>query len=1071
MDSYGKVNHLFKLFGLILILLAITAFAHSTEYRFDCYDEFNCSIKSYCQDVSGAFPGLLVHNGTATSYTLGAQPIDYSFEATPGEYFCSASVTVTAFHSQNQANETTTLFINGIDIGTTEDKYCNGDVDEDCTFCGRDTQNLGISIVDLERNNTITIEGHESHAIVAVVLDCVPTRRRTCVNNLDPRWEEIDDKEIPYDSDFKIDLWDYAHDADNSFTELTFDMNVEGVIDCNIEDNRYLFCESHAEIGEATIDLAVTDDCNSTAHTSFDVTVTNAPPAIRVPDQTVSCASDLNKFIDLWDYSFDEDLDLTTIELISQTNTDLMTCQIDENNYLTCDINACSEDQTEINVEITDIFGEVDTDTFIINIINYSPDWDTLPSPCLNDNEYKFIDLRDYAYDLEDKNDLDFELTNQTNDDLIDCFLDDDYFISCDSISNQHGSNLLTLKAIDSGNKFAETEMEIETNCFFDGNKRFEFSAEQRGICLEECVTYNTQLTLKNNSTQRECFNFELSYSGYLRTDLGNASSGFLSFCLNEGETSRFPLNISTYDADNEDYVITVEDKDQNISLEFELEIGDCENFDGFRVHEYEAMVCQGEERDFSVDVTNTSEKRRTIDLMADSTMLLPYFLKNKVTLDAGEKETVQLHVNAKHVEPGKYRLFLGGDATNYHIEKYFLLEVQDCSNIEERNFIITAPQVCFDVSRGQIFESSFSIRKLSECGFCSLDEKTVDLFLFGMPNELSYDTVTLEGSEEKQIDFAIFVPENAKAGTQLLTITGEEREELPFDSEIGFIEDETICVNVLGESNSLISVRTQAKDILWCDSEIFELEIINNGDFDEAFDLSSINLPRGVTVSLSQDQVIVPKGSSKIIYVSISTDPNSLIKDNQFITIVLDGNMHIETKIYFNVKEKAEFEDIEILSSTEMLSLRGNTEGKYHIQLRNNSEREFRNLKISFENVPTDINFEEKVIASIVPGQIITIEGKVIVGDTNGYFIPSFVIESNTVLNKELFQLYIVKDDSFFSGLFGFGSFGTGAFLLVGPEFAFGALVLLILLVVVIILGVNALESRNEEGWVMDNE
>ncbi|MBT4192484.1 MAG: hypothetical protein HOE11_04200, partial [Candidatus Diapherotrites archaeon] len=496
-------------------------------------------------------------------------------------------------------------------------------------------------------------------------------------------------------------------------------------------------------------------------------------------------------------------------------------------------------------------------------------------------------------------------------------------------------------------------------------------------------------------------------------------------------------------------------------------EIGSCNSFDGFRIHEYEATICQGEEREFSVDVTNTSSRRQTILLDADSTMLLPYFSKDKVILDSGEVETVQLNVNARHADVGLHRILLGGDAINYHIEKYFLLDVKDCSQIHERNFIISAPQICYDVSRGQIFESSFFVRKLSDdCGFCSLEEKTIDLFLFGMPNELSYNTLTLTGSEERAVDYAIYVPRDASAGAHLLTITGEEKEELPFDSEIGFVQDETICLNVAGESNSTINVRTQAKDIAWCGAEIFELEITNTGDFDETFNLSAINLPTGVNVSFSQNTVTVYKGLSKIVYVSISTSPTTQVMDNQFITVVLDGNTNIETKIYFNVKEKPSFEDLEILSSTEMVSLQGNSEGKYHLQLRNNSERDYRNIKITFENVPTDVNIEEQIIPLLAKGQVITIEGKIIVHDTNGFFIPSFVVETTTVHNKEPFSLYITKDPNaeFFSGLFGFG---TSFFIFESTGFAFGLSALLIVLVLIIILGLALTNSDEKEVWV----
>ena len=175
MDSIEKTNNIFKILGIIFILLAMTIFANAETYQFDCDGEFNCSIKSYCQDVPGAVPGLLVHYGGAFSYDLGDQPIDYTFTSTtPGVNICSINAKTTAMYDQGQGNEVTAIYVNGNHLATTADNYCNADTGGGCTFCGIDSQNLGQFTVTLEETNTLTVIGEDSHALIAVTLDCVP---------------------------------------------------------------------------------------------------------------------------------------------------------------------------------------------------------------------------------------------------------------------------------------------------------------------------------------------------------------------------------------------------------------------------------------------------------------------------------------------------------------------------------------------------------------------------------------------------------------------------------------------------------------------------------------------------------------------------------------------------------------------------------------------------------------------------------------------------------------------------------------------------------------------------------
>ncbi len=1064
MDDYGKINHICKLLGIVFILLALTVFAKADTYTFDCQDPFNCSIKDYCQGISGAVPGLLVMDGGASSYLYGSEPTEYSFIANEvGLQTCQATITVTAMHDQGQTNEKSQIFINGVSVGTTIDNHCNGPEGGSCTFCGRETQTLPAKEIILEEENTLEIHGYDSHVVVAVVLTC--GGGKDCSQNLSPIIDDIQDKVLPYNNGyFRMDLWNDVRDYDDSYSDINIDVSLSGTtINCNLIDKRYLECSTNGTLGTTTVTIDVIDVCEATASKTFDVKVINQLPYLAVPDQEKSCSSDMSQFIEFRYYGWDEEINTTTFNLLSQSNTTLLNCTIDNEHFLSCQVNTCDEDYSDITVRIIDIFGEYYDDTFRITLTNQKPYWfEEIDDVCFNKPSYKFLDLRDYAYDIEDKNNLTFTLT-QNNKNAIDCFIEDNYYLSCNSISNQKAINTLTLKATDSKGLYATTTAEIETNC----NGHFDFNSTTKYVCLEECTSYTTEITLKNNYGEKRCFNFDIENDPITF----NTSLNKTSFCLNSNETTTLYLSANTCGTDNDDYEVKVFDEENNLAMYFDYEIGSCNNFDGFKIKEYDGTICKGEKRTYSVDVTNTSNETKTIFLMAENSMILPYFSKEKVTLNDGQTKTVDLTINAKYSPLRHYNIFLGGDATNYHIEKLLDLEVVDCSEISERNFLITAPDICYDVERGQTFESSFNVKRVRDtyCCECSWNTKSILLSIIGMPNELAYNLLDLRCSEEKKVDYSLNIPSNAKAGIQFVTIVGEEQVDVPFDNEIGFVEPKEICLNVLGESNSNIQLKTQTKDILWCDSEIFELELTNTGDFDESFDLSATNIPVGVTVFFSQDTVTVLKNTSKIIYVSISTAPESQIADNQFITVNLYGNIDLSTKIYFNIKEKLAFEDLEFMSSTELLTMKTNSEAKYFLMIRNNTEKTLRNITLYFENLPSDVNAQELILSELASGGTVMLEGKIISDDTNGIFYPMFVISSGSIKNKEQFTLVIEKSEEN-AGLAGInGFFGlTGLFSFGELSIAIGLAVFLILLLLVIILGLIAVSKNNrKEEWV----
>lgn len=1083
-----KFNHFCLVAGIFIIILAMTTFANAATYTFDCSSRFNCSIKSYCQGVSGAVPGLLVHHGTATSYTLGPQPIDYSFTSSyAGEHTCSATVTVSAMHSQNQNNETTTIFVNGVNLGTTVDNYCNGSSGENCTFCGRDTQTLPSRTVTLNQNNTLRVYGNQSHAVVSVILNCNPSGPiipvHDCSTNFSPQISPIPNQTINYNSNYELtlDLRNYISDSDDSYSALDLSVTQSGTsVSCTISEERYLKCTPSEELGITTINLAVVDSCDARATRQFTITTTNNPSTLNVPNVTRSCVNNLTQLFNLRNYSYDEEINLLTYTIISQSDTNLVNCSITGGQYVSCVVNNCSDSYSDINISVTDRFGITRYDLFRLTLQNQAPTWiRSMVGQCINQPNTRIIDLNGYAIDLEDGNNITYSISSQSNTTDITCSLDQNRYLSCTNLSNKKVNNLITIRATDTKGLYSSSQVTISTNCFTNGeDNNIIIESDIKGVCLESCTSHSTQIKVSNYTGKKQCFNFELENSPEsINTNLINES-----FCLNNKETTFMTLSVNTCGSDSTNYNIYLIEEDKNVKMEFNYRIGNCQNFDGFRIEEFDGKICQGEKRTLPVTIRNTTDTQKTILLTADNSMVLPYFEKEKITLQGNEQKIVNLVINAKSLPLGKYNITLGGEAPNYHIEKRLSVEVVDCKGLDT-DFIITNPNVCYDVKRGQLIEGSFKVKNVSNdsvCPECSDKKKSLNLFLGTQFYELSNSRPELSYLEEKIIYYQLRVPESMAAGVNFVTIDGTVIPQGIFDDDLGNVLGSKICINVAGETNAGILLRTQTKDIDWCSSEIFELEIQNIGDLDENFTLSATKIPIGVTVNFSEDKVTVKKGTTKIVYVSISTNPDSKISDGQSVTINVSGRINLSTEIYFNIKEKPSFNNIEIVSVTKMISAYRNTETTYSIMLKNNTERELRNLRITFENVPKNVIFEEKEIALINKGEVVQITGKLTVGDINGYFEPVVIVSGTNVINKKKLVLLVNEygeGQGFFSGFFGLFnsqngplsglfalfSFGNGEGALFGVPYG----LLLILLAVILVLGLLSTKSTKKEVWM----
>ncbi len=167
---------------------------------------------------------------------------------------------------------------------------------------------------------------------------------------------------------------------------LVFDVNSPSSAEYNVDSGAWVpMVNSDGKLWDATWDtsslspgshsLAV--QATSASGTRNDTIIVNvcpntAPTLTGLPDQQYMQDSGVHdNVIDLWAYADDlEDYDSEmTYTIVSETNTSLVDCSIDSNQYIDCTVQPGMTGSSDVNVRVTDTGALTDGDTFTVTVI------------------------------------------------------------------------------------------------------------------------------------------------------------------------------------------------------------------------------------------------------------------------------------------------------------------------------------------------------------------------------------------------------------------------------------------------------------------------------------------------------------------------------------------------------------------------------------------------------------------------------------------------------------------------------------------------------------------------------
>lgn len=582
-------------------------------------------------------------------------------------------------------------------------------------------------------------------------------------------------------------------------------------------------------------------------------------------------------------------------------------------------------------------------------------------------------------------------------------------------------------------------------------------SSDVTNVCLPEKDSFGIELRISNGTNETKCYDFDVDSGPFIDASIAPNES----VCVNKNENRTMTLTINTWDAGEEEYDLNVfAVNDPNIFLQVKLNVGDCED-GNFDLAWTSRNLCRGNVETIRATVENNSDISRVFKLSAENGFMLPYFSKETIIVPANGEKDVDLVVNAAFAPLGRATIFLRAASGNEQIEKIWKPLVVDCSQYVKKEFFLEVPAGCFNVQKGKEFNGSFNVRRVSQD--CPEDSRKQIFFsLSGIDNNLFASSAWFGCGQSRRVDFTVRVPSDAAVGKMNIVARA-------YDAASS--ENKNICLNVLGAGNVDIFVKEDYKSIVRGFPGTIAFEVSNKGDFNETVFLSLLNVPNSTIAGLSDSNFSLLSGSSRTVYITVTPSLEVFLGIHS-VKLSMSKPVSKTIDVHFNVIDRASLEELEVLSYTQEISLQGLGSGRYNMILRNNSAATLRNISVSFENVPRDINIDGATVSGLPSGNEIWVSGAISVGDINGNFPVTAVVKSGSIsVTKNILLLVSPsaqaqnQGTNILSGLFNLGFLGGDPGMVAG---IFAALLLVLIIIVGVALFLRTQVYASDEPFLV---
>jgi len=272
-------------------------------------------------------------------------------------------------------------------------------------------------------------------------------------DNTPPTLAGIPDIAVPMNqsSDNVVDLWEYAHDAEDEDSELTFSFLTPptNTLGLQIDSNRYIDVNPATNLaGDFLIEVLVQDSNALTDTDIFVLTITeeNIAPTLSVPD--IALGVNTNTTLDLWTYAEDgNDADATLVFTIEEVSTTDLAVSLTGGHLLNIAPALDWVGAATVTVNVRDPEGLTASDAFAVYVTaeNITPTL-AIPDIRISFNGHTSLNLWDYANDDDDV--LTFTLESVSTPNLT-VTLDSGHLLSITPAISWTGAGMITVKVSD----------------------------------------------------------------------------------------------------------------------------------------------------------------------------------------------------------------------------------------------------------------------------------------------------------------------------------------------------------------------------------------------------------------------------------------------------------------------------------------------------------------------------------------------------------------------------------------------------------------------------------------------
>jgi len=682
----------------------------------------------------------------------------------------------------------------------------------------------------------------------------------------------------------------------------------------------------------------------------------------------------------------------------------------------------------------------------------------------------KFVDLRNYASDdYQNAGDLFYKIQSESNVHLIDCFIEDDYFVSCNAPKQGViGTNKITVKVIN-GQGISDTD-EFNLKVYHaDVPEEVIFEVDRSRVSIEPRDSINVVLTIENTYPEKKCFDLDVNLDHEERDDI-SANPAKDSFCLNANEKTSFSMTITSFEG------ARVDDYDIDLYLDYDtgseeltvnVEVIDSEDpLDIFRATDY--FVCREPyTQEIGIRLENNSSRYQTINLRASHELLMPQFEYTTTRLASGDYDEMALRIHTNYTTAlTEYLIPVFARSENYFVERDIKIRLIEC---EEDAFDLTVTPEERVMEREEREFFTVILQSNSDEG-----QEVRLSSISDLPTELDSYNVYLPANAEVRLKLEVRARETDNDGTHAIEVNAWNSKET---------ERENVRVRIESQHKIEMIIENNDFDARICsatEGQVFEARIINKGDYDETVELTLAHVHESIQAVLSEDEIDIEVGGEKIVYVFINPSFGTPLGDYRLTLIAETNRDELREELRFRVIEGDIYaieNVIELSSVPREIVLAPGEEKTFSFTIENPTGIRMENVRIRFfgasEGVtvfPMDLGdlgaFESTTVTRTIKARE-NVNNKVY-NATIEVRADGYVTTQNTRIRvtNEAFEEDENGDESQENSIL------AGFAVLSGSEIMLGGVIILILLIAILIVLslLNSNESK-EVDFYTENE